>query len=244
MKTNTTITTIAPIAATANYVEVYAHPAGHPHRPDLLAETISKIILKEGETFHRETVDLGRIIGKDHLVETKPEDCIVYLRRGNRAGETRMALKEAVDTSFVTIVLCVARKDKETPDELVGKWVVVTLFEGQSGEKEPWDNAFIDADIDNCVAAGKEKAEAFWATHALVPTDEEAAAIKGGEGEVVITPYTKYGVYLACLEGERNSFEEAISLANYLIWEEGESPVRIAIILPTLNVGRVIKVLF
>jgi len=171
--------TFAPIALSANGIKVYNHPAGHPHRPELLAETISKLVL-EG-TFCRKTIDLGRTIGKDHLVETAEGDHIVYLRRGNRAGETRMVLKEAADTSFVTIILCVARKDEETPDELVDKWVVVTLFEGQPGEREPWDNSFIDADVDEGVAALKAKSEMFWATHALVPTEEEKKAIENGE---------------------------------------------------------------
>lgn len=216
-----TIANIAPIAIAANGVEVYAHPAGHPHREDLLSETISKIVLPEGSTFHRETVDLCRTIGKDHLVETTDEDYIVYLRRGNRTGETRMVLKEAADTSFVTIILCVARKDEETPDELIGKWVVVTLFEGQPGEREPWDNAFIDADVDAGIAAEKEKAEAFWATHALVPTEDEMKQIRKGDAIFVIKKEHRYGVWLCQKEAEFASLSMAVSAAEILAEDEG-----------------------
>lgn len=220
---NNIITAITPIATTANGVDVYAHPAGHPHRPDLLAETIGKIILSEGKTFHRETVDLGRVIGKDHLVETNPEDYIVYLRRGNRQGETRMVIKDAADTSFVTIILCVARKDEETPDELVGKWVVVTLFEGQPGEREPWDNSYIDKDVDNNVMSAYLKAEKFWAKHALVPTEEEMKQIRKVDNAIFVIPAdAKYGVWRAQKEGEYDSLEEAEAAAKYIAWEDGD----------------------
>ena len=214
------ITAINLIAITANGIEVYSHPAGHPHRPDLLVETINKITLEKSKTFHRETVDLGRTIGKDHLVETTDEDHIVYLRRGNRPGETRMVIKEASDTSFVTIILCVASKDNETPDELVGKWVVVTLFEGQPGKREPWDNAFVDADIDIGVAAEKERAESFWAAHALVPTEDEMKQIRKGDAVFVIRKNHRYGIWLCQKEAEFASLSMAVSAAEILAEEE------------------------
>jgi hypothetical protein len=179
MNTNTNIT---PVAISANNIPVFLHPESHSHRPDLNVEAIGKITLPEG-TFCRTTIDMGRVIGVDHLVETNDNDKIVYLRRGNRPGETRMVLRDrADDTQFVTAILCVARKDKDTPDELVGKWILVTLYEGRQGEREPFDNAFIDADIDESVEAAKQRAEAFWSTHALVPTDEEM--------EIILNSYT------------------------------------------------------
>lgn len=166
------------IAFSANGIPMYIHPESHSHRPDLNVEVISKIVLPEDNTFYRNTIDLGRIIGKDHLVETDEHDTIVYLQRGNRPGRSRMVLKEADDTSFATIIACVAKEEDGTPAELVGKWILVTLFEGKPGEREPFDRAFTNADIDEGVAAAKEKAEAFWATHALVPTEEELEQIE------------------------------------------------------------------
>lgn len=218
---NNTINNIAAIALSANGIEVYTHPAGHPHREDLLSETISKIVLPEDSTFHRETVDLGHTIGKDHLVETTDEDYIVYFRRGNRQGETRMVIKEAADTSLVTIILCVAHKDNETPNELVGKWVVVTLFEGQPGEHEPWDNAFIDADIDAGIAAGKAKAENFWANHALVPTEDELKEIRR-HAIYVIKKNHRYGIWRCEKEAEFTTLSMAIRAAELIAWEEGD----------------------
>lgn len=162
-----------------NNIEIFAHPDSHPHREDLISEVLSLITLPEDNTFFRATVDLGHIIGKDHLVKTYPGDNIVYLRRGNRAGESRMVLKEAADTSFVTIICCVCSKDETTPDELVGKWVIVTLFEGQPGEREPWDRACQNN------PELKAKSEEFWANHALVPTEDEMEIIKKGGSDNV-----------------------------------------------------------
>lgn len=54
------------IAVSKNGIEVFSHPEGHSHRPDLNAEVISKIELPTDRTFVRTTVDLGRVIGKDH----------------------------------------------------------------------------------------------------------------------------------------------------------------------------------
>lgn len=168
------INTITPIATSSNGIEVYRHPESHSHRPDLDSEVISKITIPEDTTFFRGTVDLGRIIGKDHLIETEEGDMIVYLQRGNRPGKSRMVLKEADDTSFVTIIACVASEEEGTPTELVGKWILVTLFEGRPGEREPFDRAFADGKNPE----GKAAAETFWATHALVPTEEELEQIE------------------------------------------------------------------
>ena len=167
------------IGYSANWQPMFVHPESHSHRPDLNMEAISKINLPEDNTFFRGTVDLGRIIGKDHLVETNPEDVIVYLQRGNRPGKSRMVLKEAADTQFVTIIACVAREEEGTPDELVGQWILVTLFEGKPGEREPFDRSFADGKNPEGLKAAKE----FWSTHALVPTDEEMEMIRNGDAD-------------------------------------------------------------
>lgn len=162
------------LGTSSNGINVYYHPEGHSHRPDLDMETISKIALPEDKTFFRATVDLGRIVGKDHLVETTEQDTIVYLQRGNRPGKSRMVLKAARDTSFVTIIACVCREEEGTPIELVGKWILVTLFEGKPGEREPFDRSFADGENPE----GKAAVEKFWSNHALVPTEEELEKIK------------------------------------------------------------------
>lgn len=166
----------SPIAISANGIQVFEHPEGHSHRPDLDKEVISKIELPVDGTFVRTTVDLGRIIGKDHLVKTNEHDVIIYLQRGNRPGKSRMVLKPADDTSKVTVILCVCDEPKDSPaSTLNGKWVLVTLFEGEPGEREPFDRAFADGKNPE----GLKKAEEFWANHALVPTDEELRMLDG-----------------------------------------------------------------
>ena len=171
---NTSINT-NPIAISANGIQVFEHPEGHSHRPDLDKEVISKIELPVDGTFVRTTVDLGRVIGKDHLVETDKYDTVVWLQRGNRPGKSRMVLKEADDTSMVTVILCVCNEPEDNPaSALNGKWVLVTLFEGEPGEREPFDRAFADGKNPE----GLKKAEEFWSCHALVPTEEELAQIE------------------------------------------------------------------
>jgi len=178
------INTIIPIALSNNGIAVFQHPESHSHRPDLDAEVIGKIVLPENETFFRTTIDLGLVIGKDHLVETRPGDQIVYLQRGNRPGLSRMVLNRAPDdTQFVTVIFCVCREEPGTPAELVGKWILVTLFEGKPGEREPFDRAFTNADKDPEIAKALAKSWSFWATHALVPTPKELAQIEAGKAE-------------------------------------------------------------
>ena len=149
---------------TVDGTPVYLHPvASHSHRPDLNAEVISKLTIEKGQTFLRQTVDLGRVIGEDHLVETSDGDMIAYARRGNRAGESRFVLNRAAKpTTKVTIIACVDRD----PGETQGLWCLVTLFEGEPGCREPWDASLKTPEA-------KAQAYAFWANHALVPTEEE-----------------------------------------------------------------------
>lgn len=177
--------TINPIAISANNIEIFARAEGdkHYHRPDLHIEALKKIELPINGGFKFAVIDMGHIIGVDHLVETTPEDTIIYLKRGNRSGFSRMVLnRKADETQFVTAILC-KNTDPADPDFLPGtegKWVLVTLFEGNPGEKEPWDRAFTKSDENPEVAKALAKSWAFWANHALVPTPEELADIRKG----------------------------------------------------------------
>lgn len=165
-----------PIATSANGIKVFQHPESHSHRPDLDQEVIGRIELPTDNTFVRTTVDMGRVIGKDHLVKTNDHDIIVWLQRGNRPGKSRMVLKPADDTSLVTVILCVCNEPEDNPASVLnGKWILVTLFEGQPGEREPFDRAFADGKNPE----GLRKAEEFWACHALSPTYEELHMLDG-----------------------------------------------------------------
>ena len=151
-----------------NGIEVRIHPESHPHRMDLLEEAIAAVELPTDSTFFKQTVDLGHIIGVDHLVETDGNSKIVMLRRGNRAGLTPMVINQgAAETSRVTVICCVATD----PEEYAGRWVVVTLFEGEQGMPEPWDKK-----CENNPEL-KAKCRKFWNEHALVPTPTEMLEI-------------------------------------------------------------------
>ena len=177
--------TIAPIAISANNIEIYSRANGdkHYHRPDLHVEVLKKITLPTDGGFKFAVIDMGHVIGVDHLVKTTQEDKIVYIKRGNRTGFSRMVMnREAEETRFVTAILC-KNTDPADPDFLPGtegKWVLVTLFEGDPGEKEPFDRAFAKASEDPAVAKSLAKSWKFWATHALIPTPEELAEIRKG----------------------------------------------------------------
>lgn len=180
-----TVATVTPIAFDANGVEIYARADGdkHYHRPELHVEALKKIELPADGEFVKAIIDMKKVIGVDHLVKTTPEDEIIYLKRDNRPGFSRMVLnRKADETQFVTAILCI-NNDPTDHDFLPGtegKWVLVTLFEGDPGEKEPWDRAFAKSDENPEVAKALAKAWAFWATHALIPTPKELAEIRKG----------------------------------------------------------------
>lgn len=154
-----------------NGVTVYQHPTSHVHiDKTLVTEVISKLTIEGG--YHFETVDMGRVIGNDHLIETSENTPVFYAVRPYsyeplklRNGESRMTWNNAKPTPYITIGLCV----DTDPDELQGKWCIFTVFEGKPGEKEPWDRAFEDGKNPE----GLKKAEEFWANHALSCTEQE-----------------------------------------------------------------------
>lgn len=144
-------------------IVVYNHPEGHSHRPDLDAEVISKVTIGN-RPFVVETVTLDRVIGVDHLVETTSDDIIIRYKRGNRSNYSRMVLNRIPDpTNKVTVILC---KCGQEDGELEGKYAIVTLYEGQAGNPEPYGK---NDTIEN---------RRFWRAHALVPTQSELKEIE------------------------------------------------------------------
>lgn len=142
-----------------NNVSIYLHPeASHCHRNDLIEEVLNQIVV-DG-SFIRKTINLGRIIGKDHLVETRPDDEIVFFDRGRGYASRFTLSQEAKDTSLATVII--AQCDASDGPEWNGKHVLITLFEGDPGMPEPYGRN-----------EGNHECIAFWETHALVPTAEE-----------------------------------------------------------------------
>lgn len=140
---------------------------GHPHRTDILEEAVALVDTKNRD-YMMETVDLGRIIGVDHYVKTNDEDTIFFMERGNRGYKTRFVLnKKAPETTLVTVGIA---KGDASDGPLEGKYILFTLFEGKLAPKEPGDPRL--------TAEEREESEREWATHALVPTEEELEKAK------------------------------------------------------------------
>lgn len=168
------------IAISSNGTKVFHHPEAHPHRPDLAVEAIAKMEIPErpsdptdrAQTRVAATIDLGRKIGVNHLVETDEYDTVVWLDRG-RGYKSRMVLKEAKDETKVTSVCF---WDAEN-----GVWILWTNFEGDEGLPEPGCDRY-----NNACAEFKAQCDAFWSTHALVPTDEELEQIEINTEEIAL----------------------------------------------------------
>ena len=168
------------IGVASNGTQVFEHPEAHPHRMDLAAEAISKMVIPErpadptdrNQTRVSATIDLGYTIGVNHLVETDKYDTIVMFDRG-RGYKSRMVLKEAEDETKVTSV-CFWDADNDC-------WVLWTNFEGEEGLPEPGCDRYNKAPIDF-----QNECDNFWANHALVPTEEELEQIEIGNAEIAL----------------------------------------------------------
>lgn len=140
---------------------------GHPHRLDLLEEAVSLVDTKD-RSYMMETVDLNRVIGKDHYVKTEKGDTCFFMERGNRGYKTRFVLnKDAPDTTKITVGIAMG---DASDGPLEGKYILFTLFEGELAPKEPSDPRLKDEE--------REESEKAWATHALVPTEAELQQAK------------------------------------------------------------------
>lgn len=119
-----------------NGIEVYIHPTSHIHNEGILEETIANIELPTDSSFIRTTINLGHVMGYDHLVDRREGDKVVMIQRGNRAGLTPIIInQQPKETCLVTFIACV----DTDPDEFQGKWCIITCFEGEQGMPEPWD---------------------------------------------------------------------------------------------------------
>lgn len=159
------------IGYSANSTPIYTHPDAHPHRLDLAAEAIAKMVIPtqpadptdRSQTRVAATIDLGREIGKNHLVETDEYDTIIMFDRG-RGYPSRMVLKEAEPETRITSV-CFWDSDNSV-------WVLWTNFEGEEGLPEPGCDRY-----NRAPESFKKECDEFWNNHALVPTEEELEQI-------------------------------------------------------------------
>lgn len=141
---------------TANGYEVYTlvndeHMAAHS---EVCEEHIKEAIAKidHHAPFGIYEVDLGREIGVDNCVETSEDDDIRMEYRVSRKSRSRIVYgREPEPTSKIVVGICTDDDKKET---------VFTAFYGKLAPKELSDPRLSDDE--------RPKAEAFWATHALV----------------------------------------------------------------------------
>ena len=109
------------------------------------------------------------------------------LDRHDSGYESRMVLgREPEDTSKATTII--AKCGPEDGEEWNGKYVLVTLFEGDPGMPEPYGRN-----------ENNQEAIEFWKNHALVPTDDEMKKINEKMAEKDFKP---------------NSFEELMEHIN------------------------------
>jgi len=129
---------------------VFDRPRSHLHGDveTLLHELFARIRALDRQ-FIIEEIDLGRIVGKKHCVETGPDDEIVYAQRPNRKGLTRFVLnREPEDCTCAVLVL--------KRDEYADIYIVLTAYIGTHSEPEPWDRY------------ATPKSEEFWSEHAMI----------------------------------------------------------------------------
>lgn len=140
----------------ANGAKVFERADGHcdvhPVDDTLLKEALSKIT--PSGNFAKELVSFDRVIGKSTCVTVDETDTIVMAYRKGRLGPTPMVLnRNPSDCSTLVVIL-----KKIVNDE----YIIVTTFIGGLSEREPWDPAIKPG------SAERQKAEAFWSTHALI----------------------------------------------------------------------------
>jgi hypothetical protein len=138
------------VGSTSDGTPVHNRPNSHLHlTTNLLQEALSHVT-PNGAPFHRQLVDLGRIIGSTECVPTTDSDKIIFASRPGRSGLTRFVLnRDPLPCSSVVVVL------KKREDGFNG-YIVVTAFIGKLPEPEPWDRFATPA------------ARQFWLTHALI----------------------------------------------------------------------------
>ena len=143
------------VGKTASGYEVYVlvedeHMQAHKDAShELIAEAVSKI--EYVPTFWMNSIEMGRIVGKDACVVTNEKDDVRMICRPGRSIESRMVFnREPEDTTLFTIGMC-------TDDD--GLVTVFTAFPGLKAPKELNDPRLSEEE--------RPEAEAFWSNHAL-----------------------------------------------------------------------------
>lgn len=143
------------VGMTANGFEVYVivndkHMEAHADATnELIAEAIQKV--EYTPTFWMNSIDMGRIVGKDGCVEVTENDDVRWICRTGRTIKSPVVFnKTPVDTNYFTVGMCT---------DVDGLVTVFTAFPGLKAPKEPNDP--------NLREDEREESEKFWSTHAI-----------------------------------------------------------------------------
>lgn len=148
------------LGKTNNGLRVYDRLDSHFHEEGgltlgLLKEGLRKIQLMEGENFKKYELNFKRPIGHTTCVEVTSKDEVVMVYRKGRPGMTPMVKnRDPKPCEWLTIIL--------RRDNIANHITLISAFIGSGSTPEPWDKR-----LKNNPRA-KQRAEAFWATHALI----------------------------------------------------------------------------
>lgn len=139
------------------YSEFADHMAAHSDvKMEDIAEAVSKV--EYNGAFFMAPVDLGHVVGVDHLIRRPADEEVQILHRKGRAGVTPCVFHQ-VAPATTKIVVGIAHDD--------GNDVVFTAFYGELSPREPWDES-----IQGNPELLKESKD-FWAAHALIVTEDQ-----------------------------------------------------------------------
>lgn len=155
------------IARSSNGIPVYSHPEAHPHRLDLAAEAISKMVIPaapkdpsdRNQTKVVDEYDFGYKIGVCHLVKIENYANIYRACRGNRPYKSHMVLQQPTDeTKLTSVVIWVE-----------DKWILLTNYEGSALSIPERGSEAYELGTEE----EQDKWDGFWWEHGLVPTEQE-----------------------------------------------------------------------
>ena len=126
----------------------------HSLPADLLRESLGRVT-PGGRHFVEALVRFDRVVGSTRCVTTGPNDRVIYARRKNRNGMSRIVLgRNPEPCSTVFLVL---KQNMDDPES----YTMITGFVGDRPAPEPWDRNATPASLP------------FWRSHALIVTPDE-----------------------------------------------------------------------
>lgn len=154
----------------------WSHLQAHPNVLEHLQEAISKIQLPAKPQKIEFEVDLGRIVGRQGIVETAAVDIdasTLFALRTNRKSPSRVAAAGVLGSETTRMVV-IAK-----PSRIQGEYDLITSWVGILAKKEPWDpNITTLSEFNECLK--------FWSSTALVYQPEVMGPVLESSWEQVL----------------------------------------------------------